>query len=97
MQGEDPTVAANEPSTSEGADEKVEGLWGAFDQQVAITTSRRTTTSEAVVDMQQYLQLMNVDRKDDPLLWWKKIWQSVPTAAAVGIKVSLHSWHISAI
>ena len=42
-----------------------------FDQQVAEANSKRTPTSDFVVEIHRYLQYKNIDRKEDPLLWWK--------------------------
>ena len=53
-----------------GARAGSDGLWHAFDRQVAEMTSKRTPASDAMVEIRQYVQLKNIGRKEDPLLWW---------------------------
>ncbi len=59
-------------TSSTSATEESEGLWNSFDQQVADITSKRTSTTDAVVEMRQYMQRKNLGRKEDPLLWWEQ-------------------------
>ena len=46
-------------------------LLTAFDEKVAVATSHRTTGTDAFVEVKRYFEEKNIDRKDDPLLWWK--------------------------
>ena len=51
----------DEPSLeAEDAEPAAQCLWCAFDQQVAEMTTRRTPTTDAVIEMCQYLQLKNI-------------------------------------
>jgi len=47
-------------------------LWKRFDQRVEDSTQCRTDTVGALVEKQQYLQHSNIDRHEDPLVWWKQ-------------------------
>ena len=47
------------------------GLWIFFDQCVAESTAVRTAGIDAVTEMSQYLKTKNLERKDDPIRWWK--------------------------
>jgi len=70
-------IAASEISTEEELSTSTESteeassneLWQAFDRQVAEMMSKRTPTSDAMVERHQYLQQKNIGRKEDPLLW----------------------------
>lgn len=55
---------------SHDSDEK--SLWHFFDQQVAQASARESVGSELTIQMQQYLRVSNLERKQDPLEWWKK-------------------------
>ena len=43
-----------------------------FDQQVAQASTKRSISSELTIEMQQYLRINNLERKQDPLEWWKR-------------------------
>ena len=45
-------------------------LWKQFDQRVRDTSSERTTSVDATIEKQQYLQQKNLERHEDPLHWW---------------------------
>ena len=85
------TNAEEEPSTateSTGNREDVsrDGLWHAFDQQVAQMSCRRTATSDAMVETRQYLQQKNIGRKEDPLSWWQQNSSHFPQLAQLSMK-----------
>ena len=44
-------------------------LWHYFDQQVARASTTTSLSSELTIQMQQYLRLNNIERKDDLLSW----------------------------
>ena len=46
-------------------------MWHFFDQQVAQASERNSVSSELTIQMQQYLCVNNLERKQDPLEWWK--------------------------
>ena len=54
---------------SEDADKS---LWQFFDQKVAQASTKRSISSELTIEMQQYLRINNLERKQDPLEWWKR-------------------------
>ena len=41
-----------------------------FDKQVAQASTRSSVSSELTIQMQQYLRVNNLERKQDPLEWW---------------------------
>ena len=47
-------------------------LWAAFDKQVTESSSRRTTTSDAMIELRRYFEESNIERKKNPLNWWKE-------------------------
>ena len=47
-------------------------LWQFFDQQVAQASAKRSISSEITIEKQQYLRINNLERKQDPLEWWKR-------------------------
>ena len=47
-------------------------LWQFFDQQVAQASTKRSISSELTIEMQQYLRINNLERKQDPFEWWKR-------------------------
>lgn len=61
-------------------------LWQAFDRQVAEMTSKRTPTSDAMVETCQYLQQKNIGRKEDPLLWWQQNGSQYPQLQHLAMK-----------
>ena len=71
-------IAGKAPSEMEEASEATqraeergtESLWHAFDQHVAEVMTKRTSTSDAVIEMRQYIQHKMIERKEYPILWW---------------------------
>ena len=70
----------DEPSTEEivvqdashdGNDVAKKSLWHFFNQQVAQASTRNSISSELTMQMQQYLRVNNLERKQDPLEWWR--------------------------
>ena len=53
-------------------------LWHFFDQQVAQASVKSSVSSELTMQMQQYLRISNLERKEDPLEWWKRNCHSYP-------------------
>lgn len=47
------------------------GLWELFDVRVAQATSCRTSSTEAVVETDQYFKEKNIPRSGDAIEWWK--------------------------
>lgn len=47
-------------------------LWQFFDLRVSESNSKRTPNSDALVEMRQYTQLKHIERKEDPLAWWRE-------------------------
>ena len=66
------SVWLEEANSTEEASEEAEGLWCAFDQHVADVTAKRTSTSNSVIEMRQYVQQKMIGRKESPVLWWKE-------------------------
>ena len=75
-------------STESGMDARAgsDGLWHAFDGQVAEMTSKRTPASDAMVEFHQYVQLKNIGRKEDPLLWWHQNHSQYPHLKHLALK-----------
>lgn len=63
----EPSAAENESSSSgtTGSD-----VWSLFDAKVTESHSIKTTQSECLVELRQYLQTKVLDHKHDPMAWW---------------------------
>ena len=48
------------------------GLWATFDEKVSRASSHRTDTTDGFLEVKRYFEARIINRKDDPLLWWKK-------------------------
>ena len=46
-------------------------LWQLFDLRVSEVNSKRTPTSDVLVEIRQYTQTKHIERKEDPLVWWR--------------------------
>ena len=46
-------------------------LWQLFDLRVSEANSKRTPTSDVLVEIRQYTQTKHIGRKEDPLVWWR--------------------------
>ena len=46
-------------------------LWESFDKKIMEASSRRTSTTDAFIEVRRYFEEINIDRKEDPLTWWK--------------------------
>ena len=78
----------DEPSTEEeiivqdashdGDDVAKKSLQHFLDQQVAQASTRNSIVSELTMQMQQYLRVSNLERKQDPLEWWRGNCQLYP-------------------
>ena len=51
-----------------GADES---LWQFLDQRVAETASTLTPAADATVEVNQYIKIKNIERKENAIEWWK--------------------------
>ena len=69
------TVHNDPPTTSQSGCNPV---WEIFDQQAAESTSRRVPTITALSEIEQYFKLPVINRKKDPLLWWKQNCHAFP-------------------
>ena len=69
------TVHNDPPTTSQSGCNPV---WEIFDQQAAESTSRRVPAITALSEIEQYFKLPVINRKKDPLLWWKQNCQAFP-------------------
>jgi hypothetical protein len=49
-----------------------DGLWAYFDEKVAQASSYRTTQTDSFVEVSRYFEERNINRKDNPLQWWKE-------------------------
>ncbi len=46
---------------------------GVFDEQAAQSVSRWSTNIAALTEVEQYLKVPVINRKEDPLLWWRHV------------------------
>ena len=69
---EPPPTEAEIIASTDGDDFSSKSLWHFFDQQVAQAFARNSVSSELTIQMQQYLRVSNLERKQDPLEWWKR-------------------------
>ena len=46
-------------------------IWQFFDKQVAACSTRQLPSVTALTEIDQYIKLPLLGRKEDPLLWWK--------------------------
>ena len=47
-----------------------EGLWQFLDERVAQTSQRCTPIVDIKLEVDRYMKMKNIERKDDPLNWW---------------------------
>ena len=71
--GKAPSEMEASEATQRAEERGTESLWHAFDQHVAEVMTKRTSTSDAVIEMHQYIQHKMIERKECPILWWKEI------------------------
>ena len=62
-------TALEEPNNSEQTTSI--SLWDDFDTSVTQQTSHRTRTTDALIELRHYFEEPNIDRKNNPLEWWK--------------------------
>ena len=63
----------NDESRSNGQQtDAVTGLWATFDEKVAEATSHRSESTDAFIEVKRYFEEQNIERKSDPLQWWKE-------------------------
>ena len=74
VEEENTNTSVNNSSGSNTAEPQTENvLWKTFDQRVMDSTHpRMDNTVGALIEKQQYLQHINIDRHEDPLVWWKQ-------------------------
>jgi hypothetical protein len=58
------------PTSTEVTDE--DEIWEEFDQKIASRTSTITPTTTATLIVKQYVEMSYIDRKEDPIEFWKK-------------------------
>ena len=61
----------------------VNPVWEVSDQQVAASTSNISTGISAYTQLDQYFKAPVIDRKDDPLQWWRDNSHVYPAIANV--------------
>ena len=61
-------------------------LWQLLDQRIADNISSRNSGVNATTEMQQYMKVANINRKQDPLTWWKEHSASYPSLKHVARK-----------
>ena len=64
---------ASTSNNEEDAETEVEKdtLWASFDTKVAQATSHRTDATDAFLEIKRYFETKVIERKSDPLLWWR--------------------------
>ena len=64
---------ASTSNNEEAAETEVEKdtLWASFDTKVAQATSHRTDATDAFLEIKRYFETKVIERKSDPLLWWR--------------------------
>ena len=61
-------------------------IWDSFDKKVTESASHRTTTTEATIEVRRYLEEANIERKEDPLKWWKENQDDFPRLQKIAQK-----------
>ena len=54
-----------------------QSLCDTFDEKVAQATCHRTNGTDSSMETGRYFEEKNLERKEDPLVWWRKKWSSV--------------------
>ena len=68
--------------------------YGNFDEQVAQVSTRNSVSSELTIQMQQYLRVNNLERKQDPLEWWKRNCHLYPHVSKLAKNILLFQEHL---
>ena len=58
--------------TTTVSQDSINPIWEMFDQQVAESTSNRSTSISSFTELDQYFKTPVIPRKVDPLQWWKR-------------------------
>ena len=69
-------------------------LWQFFDEQVAQASTKSSVSSELTIQMQQYLRVNNLERKQDPLKWWKRNCHLYPHISKLAKNIFLFLEHL---
>ena len=78
LQDADTTDVTNQAETPAQQQPSSSSLWKEFDNKVAATNSTRTTTSRSTIELRRYFEESVLERKSDPLIWWKEHEQRFP-------------------
>lgn len=62
------------------------GIWASFDTQILAAQQHRTTGTNALIEMRDYMEEKPVPRDQDPLLWWKSHEQAFPSLSRLAAK-----------
>ena len=91
------TLITNNPATSvppqDDHEEEVltaqsaaNSLWATFDEKVMRATSHRSDGTDACLEVKRYFEIKNIERKNDPLSWWKENGTQFPHLMQVASK-----------
>ena len=94
LKGEVLTLITNNPTSGdppqdceeEQPTQTVNSLWATFDEKVTRATSHRNDGTDAFLEVKRYFETRNIERKDDPLLWWKENGPQFPHVMQVASK-----------
>ena len=73
----------HQSTTDANSNKAVNSVWEVFEQQVAASTSNRSTGISAFTQLDQYFKAPIIDRKNDPLQWWRDNSHVYPAIANV--------------
>ncbi|XP_015377461.1 PREDICTED: zinc finger BED domain-containing protein 4-like [Diuraphis noxia] len=75
---EENIVTDNEQITMSTEKKETFDIWKEFDSQVKEVTTVRTDTSDAIVELDKFLNEPLIPRESDPLVWWKEMKRIYP-------------------
>ena len=85
-ENEDDTTPPHSPPTIPQQSSTSSSLWSGFDETVLRTTLHHTNTTDGFIEVKRYFEAHVIDRKDDPLQWWKTNSPQFPHVMAIAKK-----------
>lgn len=73
----------NEATNTETQEKSENSIWGSFDKKVANLKPTGSAQSRAIIEVQRYLEEPPINRKENPLNWWKNNSHNFPNLSSI--------------